>query len=117
MADEPQSNNKEKRDDNDPIMKNIWKLMKYTQGENENKTNMPFLMPVFVQAETIEEGEDAENQARNNKKLVEVKVYMSLPKEYQIDKNDPKKKPLEPPIPSDPEIYFDVLEEFKCYVK
>ena len=32
----------------------VWKLMKYTQGENEERINMKLLMPVFVAAETIE---------------------------------------------------------------
>ena len=110
----------EKKDENDPIMKNVWKLMKYTQGDNENKINMKFLMPVFVHVETLEEGDEGaegEDETCNKRRLIEVKVIASLPKEYQVDLNNPSKTPLEPPKPLDSEIYFEVIDQFKCYVK
>ncbi len=38
---------------NDKIMDNIWKLMKYTQGENNQNKSMQFCMPVFIHIETL----------------------------------------------------------------
>ena len=32
----------------------IWKLMGYTQGENDQNLNMKLIMPIFVGAETLE---------------------------------------------------------------
>lgn len=57
------------------MMKNVLKLMKYTQGENAKKNNMQFIMPVFVHVETLNE---------QNRNVIEVKVMMSLPPEVII---------------------------------
>ena len=86
--------------------------MSYTQGGNDQKINMKLMMPVFVGAETLE------NEYKGNKdeKLVEVKVFVSLPADYQIDPNDPSKTPAEPPKSTDPDITFEIIEAFKCYV-
>ncbi|RNA35699.1 heme-binding 2-like [Brachionus plicatilis] len=90
----------------DPVMKNVWRLMKYTQGENDKKKNMKLYMPVFVFIETIGESqEDPEGDVE-----CEVRMMVSLPPEYQGENADI-------PMPNDPELFIDVLEGFKCYVR
>ncbi len=113
---DPKKKKEKKKSDskqgNDDVMAIIWKLMGYTQGENEQNVYMKLIMPVFVGAETLE------NEYNGNKedKLVEVTVFLSLPSEYQVNKKDPSKAPLEPPKPNDPSLTFVVIEGFKCYV-
>lgn len=87
----------------------VWKIMKYTQGDNENGLIMKLLMPVFVHVQTLSETE--------TEKEFEVKILVSLPIEFQEDKSDPNKVPKEPPAPKDADIYFEVFDEFKCYVR
>ena len=86
-------------------MKIVWKLMEYTQGSNEEKLCMKLIMPVFVGAETIERAYEGDQ----NKNLIEVTVFLSLPPEYQANG-------VEPPKPTDPTIIFEFIEEFKCFV-
>lgn len=93
-----------KSQEEDPVMKNVWRLMKYTQGENEQKVNMKLYMPVFVHIETLSEA-NPDGQIE-----VEVKIMVALPPEYQCDKD-------EPPKPNDLDLYFEVFEQFKCYVR
>lgn len=109
---------KEKKKDvngNDQVMSIVWKIMKYTQGENETKTCMKLIMPVFVNITTLDE--KPQEAGHEEDKLVEVRVMVSLPADYQNDPNDPSKVPLEPPQPTEKEIEFEVLEKFKCYVR
>ena len=87
---------------NDQVTKNVWKLMKYTQGNNEKNVSMKFLMPVFVFIEKLEGDENK----------VEVKIMVSLPEEYQFGA-----KSQEPPKALEPDIEFEIVEQFKCYVK
>ena len=89
---------------NDAVTQKVWKLMKYTQGNNEKNVSMKFLMPVFVFIEKLEGGSE-ESQ-------VEVKIMVSLPEEYQFG---PKSQ--EPPKALEPDIEFEIVEQFKCYVK
>lgn len=58
--------------------------MKYTQGENAKKIEMPFIMPVFVHVETKH---DCIQPNGTGSKLVEVKVMVCLPPEVIIEKN------------------------------
>ena len=117
MVDHSSINKKEDKAENDPIMKMVWRLMKYTQGENDQKICMKFLMPVFVQIENLESNEQEITEIGASEKMIEVKVFMSLPKEYQVDKNDLEKKPLDPPLPLESVIYFELMDTFKCYVR
>ena len=106
-----ENKSKEKKEPNDQIMNNVWKIMKYTQGDNKSNLNMKFYMPVFVHIDTLSDlNEQGEKQ-------IEVKIMVALPPEYQFDKNDPNKEPLEPPVPNEQDIIFEVVDEFKCYVK
>lgn len=72
---------------------------------------MKLLMPVFVQAETL-----SENHQGKDEKLIQVKVFISLPKEYQEVNDNPDKQPIEPPKPNDPDITFETIKAFKCFV-
>lgn len=111
------SGEKEEKKPNDKVMDNVWKIMKYTQGNNESKLNMKLYMPVFVHIDTLVDPGEAADEAENEKEQeVEVKIMVTLPPEYQIDPKDPNKVPQEPPKPLDPEIEFEVVEEFNCYV-
>ena len=84
--------------------------MKYTQGENETNTYMKLYMPVFVHVQTIGETELERD--------IEVKILVSLPPDYQdLKSTSPEVAPLEPPKPNDPDIFFEVLDEFKAYVR
>jgi hypothetical protein len=102
----------DKKEPNDQIMNNVWRMMKYTQGENKSKTNIKFYMPVFVHIETL--GQNANEQ---DEKEIEVKIMVALPPEYQVNSADPSKTPSDPPEPNDQDITFEVVEEFKCYVR
>ena len=95
----------ESKQGNDEVMKFVWKLMEYTQGSNEEKLCMKLIMPVFVGAETIERAYEGDQ----NKNLIEVTVFLSLPPEYQ-------ENGVEPPKPTDPTIIFEFIEGFKCFV-
>ena len=96
----------EEKQGNDEVMTQVWKLMKYTQGENETKTAMTLVMPVFISIETVDE----------STKEIEVKVMISLPGEYQVLSTS-QSAPPEPPKSLIPEIEFEVIEKFKCYVR
>lgn len=89
----------------DHVMKNVWRLMKYTQGENDKKKNMKLYMPVFVFIETLSNDDDSQEDVE-----CEVKMMISLPPEFQGDVSDI-------PIPNDPDLFIDVLDEFKCFVR
>lgn len=93
---------KDSKGSEDPVMQKVWKIMKYTQGDNDKQLYMKFYMPVFVKIETI--GVDPETKA----KQIEVKIMVSLPPDFQND---------EPPKPNDPDIEFEILDQFKCFVK
>jgi hypothetical protein len=114
-ADKSKTKSDEKHQPNDQIMDHVWRLMKYTQGHNEQSLNMKFYMPVFVHIETLNnEEEPGEDDAD---KEIEIKLMVSLPPEYQFDQSQPNKLPLEPPKPNDPELGFEIFEQFKCYVR
>ncbi len=106
---------------NDRVMDNIWKMMKYTQGENDQKKTMKLFMPVFIHIETLSSAEKTEDGSKKENGEedveVEVKLLITLPPEYQFDSKDPSKNLLEPPAPTDPSITFEIIEEFKCYVR
>lgn len=95
---------------NDTITKNVWKLMKYTQGENSKQVAMPFIMPVFVFIERLESGAGTGADAGLDK--IEVKIMVALPDEYQ-----PTTASAEPPQPNETDIQFEVVDQFKCYVR
>ncbi len=95
------------------ITKNVLKLMKYTQGENQTKSKINFLMPVFVQIENT--GQNSHLEAGQIQ--VQVEVLLSLPLQYQPDNSIPNKVILEAPVPLDSDIKFKTIEKFKCYVK
>jgi hypothetical protein len=101
-----------KKEPNDRIMDSAWKLMKYTQGENEEKLTMKLHMPVFVCIETITD--NIEEKLNDDEELIEIKVMVSLPSEYQSIKSE---KPLEPPVPNDKEILIEEVAKMKCYVR
>jgi len=121
-SNEAAKSDKEKKP-NDKVMDNIWKMMKYTQGENDQNKLMKLYMPVFIHIETLEnDKENTENSEVDVRKEdaeeeVEVKLLISLPPEYQFDPKDPTKEILEPPVPTEPSISFETIEEFKCYVR
>ena len=94
------TDNKNAESKNDVIMRNVWKMMKYTQGENDKSMKMKFIMPVFVHVETSLSDDQ-----------VEIKIMVSLPPEYQNDES------LQPPVPNDSEILFETEQGFECYVR
>ena len=91
---------------NDKIKSDVWRIMKYTQGENERKIKMKLIMPVFVHVENL-----VENGSDTAIDEVEIKIMVSLPKEYQINLSE------EPPKPNDPSITFEIFNDFECYVR
>ena len=108
------SNDYKEKKPNDKIMDNIWKLMKYTQGENNQNKIMKLYMPVFILIETL----DSEKEAKEDVELeLEIKLLITLPPEYQFDPKDSTKEIPEPPVPNDASISFETIEEFKCYVR
>jgi hypothetical protein len=107
---EAKKTSSDKKEPNDQIMNYVWKMMKYTQGENKSQLNLKFYMPVFVHVETLSEANE------QGEKDIEVKIMVALPPEYQLDSTNSEKTPLDPPEPNDPEITFEIIEEFKCYV-
>jgi hypothetical protein len=93
---------------NDKITEDVWKIMKYTQGENDRKAKMKLIMPVFVHVENlIPEGAGPDAPYEE----VDIKIMVSLPKEYQTDPS------LQPPKPNDESITFEDLAEFECFVR
>ena len=72
------NNNKSSKSGFEMVMKNVLKLMKYTQGENARKIKMHFIMPVFVSVETLD------NPTASNGNIIEIKVMMCLPPEVYI---------------------------------
>ncbi len=107
------ASNEKKKDQqqqpNDTITKNVWKLMKYTQGENAKQVAMSFIMPVFVFIERLETGTGADNTDK-----IEVKIMVALPDEYQPATVATM---AEPPAPLENDIQFEVVDQFKCYVR
>ena len=73
------TNNKSSKSGFEMVMKNVLKLMKYTQGENAKKIKMQFIMPVFVSVETLDNTNDS------SQNTVEVKVMMFLTPEVCIN--------------------------------
>ena len=115
------STDKEKKP-NDDIMNKVWKLMKYTQGNNKSNLTMKFYMPVFVQIDrsvknTPEDGTVDINLNDIEGKEIEVKIMVALPPEYQQNENDMNGVPKEPPSPNEDDIEFEIIEKFKCYVR
>ena len=107
---------------NDKVMDNIWKLMKYTQGDNEQNKTMKLYMPVFIHIETLANKNESKEEPENKIKIdeeeeVEVQLLITLPPEYQFDQTKTDKEIPDPPKPNDPSITFEVIEEFKCYVR
>jgi hypothetical protein len=101
---------------NDLIMKHVWRFMKYTQGENDQKIKMKFIMPVFVHVDTLSDAEDRE--AAHNAEQVEITIMVSLPPEYQKNldyENDANQ--VQPPKPIDDLISFEILAGFEGYVR
>ena len=93
---------------NGQIMNDAWKLMRYTQGENESKTQMKFLLPVFASVVRLE-GEPFKALPHNKGVPLVVKVFISLPKEYQGNQ--------QPPRPLDSDIHIETITSFKCFAK
>jgi len=93
---------------NDSIVMLIWRLIKYTQGHNDKKTNMKFHFPVFVQVD-VTSSED-ENDKNNL-----ITIMATLPKEFQVSLE--KANPEEAPISADPDIKIDHIKSYKCYVR
>lgn len=81
--------------------------MKYTQGDNDTKTSMQFLMPVFVEIEKLNSTAEKLDPGQYE---VEVTILLGLPEQYQHNKN-------EPPKPLDNSIDFVDYKEFKCFVR
>lgn len=96
----------------DLLTKNIMKLMRFTQGENELKLRMRFLMPVFVQLEKINEPAELEE----GQCILEISILTSLPKEYQFDALT-NKVDTEPPGPLDNSIKFVIQKPWTCFVR
>ena len=92
----------------DSVTKHVWRIMKYTQGENDKKVTMKFHLPVVVQAETPEGEEEKEDKT-------EVKIMVTLPIEYQEYKEGGECN--EAPLPTDTEIKIEVVEEFQGIAK
>ena len=69
-------------------------------------------MPIFVHGNN-----NIEQDPNIDAIKVEMKVMVSLPAEYQENKDDPNKEVLEPPKPNEEDIQFEVLEQFKCYAR
>ena len=101
----------------DKVMEYVWKLMKYTQGENDQNKTMKLLMPVFVFVTVLpkekKEGSNYDDEIED----IEIRLMISLPSEYQYDAANPDKQVLEAPKPTDETLYFETLDEFKCYVR
>ena len=82
--------------------------MRYTQGGNVSRTRLNFLLPVYVSAERFE-GTPFTPLPNNKPVPLEVKTFVSLPKEYQGTN--------QPPKPLDSDIQFEVLAPFRVYVR
>jgi hypothetical protein len=91
----------------DSVTNHVWRMMKYTQGENDQKVNIKFHLPVVVQADSSATGDETK---------AEVKIMVTLPIEYQeyyAEGGDSKiEGPKEAPKPDDEEIQIEVIEEF-----
>ena len=107
--DEAKKSDEKQKKPNDQIMGSVWRLMKYTQGDNKNKIKIKFYMPVFVRIKT--------EPKENGEKDLEVRIMVALPPEYQSDNNNANIPVLDPPEPNEQDIEFEVHEEFKCYVR
>ena len=59
----------EKNPKDDSVTNTVWRLVKYTQGHNEDKTLMKFNLPLFVRVDDdMEDEEDEENGGGGEKK-------------------------------------------------
>jgi hypothetical protein len=99
---------KKSKKPNDSVMNLIWKLIKYTSGNNEKQQNVKFHFPVFVQVDTT--SSEDENDVNNL-----ITILASLPKEYQVSVE--KANPEEAPKPIDTEIKIENIKSFKCYTR
>lgn len=95
------------KETSDSISKQVWRLMKYTQGHNDKNLNMKFHLPVFILIN--EPASDA------TEKITEIKIMVTLPIEFQSYRQDGA--PEEPPNPTEPDIKIETLKEFKCFVR
>ena len=93
---------------NGQVMSDAWKLMRYTQGDNVTRTQFRFLMPLYVSAERLE-GTPFTALPNNKPVPLEVKVFISLPKEYQGTN--------QPPKPLDADIQIETIGAFKAYAR
>lgn len=98
----------------DMVNKNIMKLMKYTQGDNDTKTSMSFLMPVYVEIEKLNEITEPLDPGQYE---VQVTILLCLPEQYQLNKNDPTRVVQDAPKPLDDSIGLMDYKEFKCFVR
>lgn len=89
----------------DSVTNHVWRMMKYTQGENDQKVKMTFHLPVIVQADSSETGDEEK---------AEVKIMVTLPIEYQMYENE---KCKDAPKPDDEEIVIEIVEEFQGLVR
>ena len=118
-----QTTAEQEKKSNDRLTDYIWKLMKYTQGENDQNLKMKLHMPIFIHivtlASDIESKINHENSKTNTARdeEVEVTLMITLPPEYQFDPKNPDKFVLEPPSPNDETVTFETVDEFKCYVR
>ena len=100
----------ETKQGNEQVMERVWKLMKYTQGENEKNLNMKLVMPVFVFATTLDSKLLAEEEfkaLKEGEKYVEISIRVSLPEQFQT---------TDPPAPNDKDLTFVTIDSFKSYV-
>ncbi len=101
---------KQEKADFDKSMSSVWKLFKYTQGDNETKSYMKIFLPVFIYGKTISQNE--------NERFLEMKVMLSLPPEYQAQNGQSNlMHSLEPPKPLSNDIEIEEIKKFKCYVR
>lgn len=100
------SNENDKDKGVESVTKHVWRLMKYTQGENNQKVKMTLHLPVIVKADSsLSKDEDKP----------EVTIMVTLPIEYQdYNEGEPSK---EAPKPDDSEIVIEFVEEFQGIVK
>ncbi len=88
------------------VTKQVWRIMKYTQGENDQKVKMTLHLPVIVQADS---------SASEDEDKPEVTIMVTLPIEYQDYNEGGATK--ETPKPDDQDIQIEYVEEFEGFVK
>lgn len=102
---------------NDRIMKEVWRIMKYTQGENDRKVKMKLIMPVFVHVEAVSDDPNVDSSTLDAMKadMVDIRIMVSLPREYQGAEEGGQG--LQPPAPLDSLLSFEVMDSFECFVR